>query len=171
VGRNAQDSSTRDANGGDKAPEDQEESVEIDPSSPSAGDEMEEIEAEEESTEEEAPSKDNDVIDMETFVYLPPSPLECPGCEGKGTCNVDLGRCDCPLGMGGPTCEQPLAPACAAFAALMSPELHLLAACPVAAPATDGYSGSCACLRECWDAGVELVRAHTPASIMSGVLS
>ena len=33
-------------------------------------------------------------------------PSRCaPGCEDRGTCNQELGRCDCPRGMGGDACE------------------------------------------------------------------
>ena len=35
-----------------------------------------------------------------------------PACERRGTCNRELGRCDCPPFFGGPDCSRPLFPAC-----------------------------------------------------------
>jgi hypothetical protein len=98
-------------------------------------------------------------------VQVPEAVRLCHGCEGKGTCNADLGRCDCALAEGGPACVHSLAPACVALAARLAPELRasVPTTCPTSRYHTDRYAGSCACLRECWDAGVELVRALTPS--------
>jgi hypothetical protein len=35
-----------------------------------------------------------------------------PGCEKRGNCNFEEGRCECPFGWRGPTCEEPAFPAC-----------------------------------------------------------
>ena len=35
-----------------------------------------------------------------------------PGCEARGNCNHDLGRCDCPPLTSGPACEHSVAPLC-----------------------------------------------------------
>jgi hypothetical protein len=35
-----------------------------------------------------------------------------PGCEERGNCNIEEGRCECPYGWAGPACEQPVFPAC-----------------------------------------------------------
>ncbi|GAX80858.1 hypothetical protein CEUSTIGMA_g8293.t1 [Chlamydomonas eustigma] len=34
------------------------------------------------------------------------------GCIEKGNCNIEDGRCECPFGFGGPTCNSPQMPAC-----------------------------------------------------------
>jgi hypothetical protein len=39
--------------------------------------------------------------------------LPCaPGCEQRGNCNIEEGRCECPYGWAGPACEQAMFPAC-----------------------------------------------------------
>ena len=43
----------------------------------------------------------------------PPGKPCAAGCEARGTCNRELGRCDCPPFMGGDDCARPLFPACA----------------------------------------------------------
>ena len=35
-----------------------------------------------------------------------------PGCEARGNCNFEEGRCECPYGWGGPTLEKAVLPAC-----------------------------------------------------------
>jgi hypothetical protein len=35
-----------------------------------------------------------------------------PGCEQRGNCNIEEGRCECPYGWTGATCETALFPAC-----------------------------------------------------------
>ncbi len=37
----------------------------------------------------------------------------CPaGCEARGNCNAEEGRCECPFGWTGPACEVAKFPAC-----------------------------------------------------------
>ncbi|GIL78577.1 hypothetical protein Vretimale_6191 [Volvox reticuliferus] len=35
-----------------------------------------------------------------------------PDCTKRGNCNAEEGRCECPFGYTGPTCEEPLLPSC-----------------------------------------------------------
>lgn len=60
-----------------------------------------------------------------------------PGCEQQGNCNAEEGRCECPYGYYGPTCEKEIFPACK-----LAPE------------ATEMHCGermprSCECFRQC----------------------
>ena len=47
----------------------------------------------------------------------------CAACSG--TCNLVTGECSCPITHSGPNCEQPLLPACTAFAATLRPMFWL----------------------------------------------
>jgi hypothetical protein len=38
--------------------------------------------------------------------------LCAPGCEQRGNCNIEEGRCECPFGWTGPACEKAVFPAC-----------------------------------------------------------
>ena len=77
------------------------------------------------------------------------------GCEEHGTCNPELGRCDCAPFMGGEDCSRPLFAACAQSIGLR-----------VVAPAPCVYERdkrrmapvSCACLQECESLGLMNVR-------------
>ncbi|GLI67688.1 hypothetical protein VaNZ11_011952 [Volvox africanus] len=66
------------------------------------------------------------------------APLEraChPDCTKRGNCNAEDGRCECPFGYTGPTCDEPLLPACQQGPGL-EPFFGLLA------------SRNCECLRQ-----------------------
>jgi hypothetical protein len=77
------------------------------------------------------------------------------GCEKHGTCNPELGRCDCAPFMGGDDCSRPLFAACAQSIGLRE-----------VAPAPCVYERdkqrmapvSCACLQECESLGLMNVR-------------
>lgn len=63
---------------------------------------------------------------------------KCPaGCEARGNCNAEEGRCECPFGYIGATCEKPLFPACKMRA--NATEMHC----------GDRMPRSCECLRQC----------------------
>ena len=47
----------------------------------------------------------------------------CAACSG--TCNLVTGECSCPITHSGPNCQQPLLPACTAFAATLRPMFWL----------------------------------------------
>ena len=79
-----------------------------------------------------------------------------PGCEKRGVCNTDLGRCDCPPYIGGDACDTPLIAACAAPAAVGLTEL---AAAPCVYDQLSANAPvSCECLMGCEAIGLMGVR-------------
>lgn len=91
----------------------------------------------------------------------PPPPavqqIACaPGCEVHGTCNRELGRCDCPPLTAGEACEINLVPSCSRLWGLKLP------AAPCQAFATEqtdyrDFPPSCECLAECQALNVRVV--------------
>ena len=81
----------------------------------------------------------------------------CPaGCETHGTCNRELGRCDCPPMRSGPACEHNSMPACRKQWGLELP----MPPCQAFAPEVWDYRDfppSCECLAECQAANVRVV--------------
>lgn len=65
------------------------------------------------------------VLFLVHFIYIPAvlswklKLLPCPGDCGKGNCNLELGVCECPLGWGGPACEEAVLGACRYFTMVM----------------------------------------------------
>lgn len=89
------------------------------------------------------------------YTYVPASPKACaPECSFHGTCDADLGQCQCPAGRGGLDCSQTLTPSCHLAGALAN---HMVSGCPFDLEGGGGQAVSCACLRECWGIGIDLV--------------
>ncbi|KAL3907861.1 MAG: hypothetical protein SGPRY_010021 [Prymnesium sp.] len=75
----------------------------------------------------------------------PPSKACAPGCELRGNCNLELGRCDCPPFMGGPACSDHLFESCSIL-----PGLREVAPAPCLRESLSQMAPvSCECLREC----------------------
>lgn len=74
-----------------------------------------------------------------------PRLVDCaPGCAANGgTCNRELGRCDCPPFLSGADCSQRLFPSCATQHG-MSPPLD-----PCGIPVQPSFPATCGCLLEC----------------------
>ena len=70
------------------------------------------------------------------------------GC-GEGTCNEDLGRCDCPPFKKGPKCAKPLFPACVDQWGLKPP----VAICGI--HSQPAFPASCACVAQCHEMGLD----------------
>jgi len=70
------------------------------------------------------------------------------GC-GDGTCNEDLGRCDCPPFKKGPKCAKPLFPACVDQWGLKPP----VATCGI--HSQPAFPASCACVAQCHEMGLD----------------
>ncbi|KAF8062027.1 glucuronosyltransferase [Scenedesmus sp. PABB004] len=81
---------------------------------------------------------DPDYVDARAAAAAAAAAKKCtPGCELRGNCNAEEGRCECPFGYYGPLCNKEMFPAC-----------------KMAANATEMHCGdrmprSCECLRQC----------------------
>jgi len=73
----------------------------------------------------------------------------CPGGCPHGTCNLDLGRCDCAPFYEGPDCATPLFPSCADQYGLKP----TVAACGI--HAQPSFPTTCECMAECYDQGLD----------------
>ena len=71
-----------------------------------------------------------------------------PGCEAHGTCNRELGVCDCIAYMGGPACDVSLVPGCRKLWGLELP-IPPCQALEMDLPENFGFPPSCECLAEC----------------------
>ncbi len=78
----------------------------------------------------------------------PPGKPCAAGCEARGTCNRELGRCDCPPLRGGEACEVRLLPSCTG---LWGFELPIAPCHALEVEAYDfrAFPPSCECLAEC----------------------
>ena len=70
-------------------------------------------------------------------------------CEFRGTCNLALGRCDCPPFYGGADCSVPLFPACVKQWGLLMP------VAPCGIHTQPAFPSSCECVRQCHQLGLD----------------
>ena len=87
----------------------------------------------------------------------PPPGTPCPpGCEVRGVCNREYGRCECPPLMAGPACELSIAPSCSKMWGL---ELPIPPCQAFAEELTDyrDFPPTCECLAECQALNVRVV--------------
>eukprot|EP00878_Enallax_costatus_P016506 GHUV01017315.1.p1 GENE.GHUV01017315.1~~GHUV01017315.1.p1 ORF type:complete len:576 (+),score=57.68 GHUV01017315.1:463-2190(+) len=83
-------------------------------------------------------SKELDPDFVDSKAQAVKSAKACPlGCEIRGNCNAEEGRCECPFGYYGPACDKEIFPACKLTA--KSTEMHC----------GDRMPRSCECLRQC----------------------
>ena len=78
----------------------------------------------------------------------PPRKPCAAGCEVRGVCNSELGRCDCPLLTEGEVCEKPAVPKCASQWGLELP----IAPCQALALESEDwrdFPATCECLFDC----------------------
>ena len=78
----------------------------------------------------------------------PPQKACAPGCEVHGTCNRELGRCDCPPLRSGPACELNIVPSCRSLWGLDLP----IPPCQALSEERDAWRDfppTCECLAEC----------------------
>ena len=71
------------------------------------------------------------------------------GCAGRGSCNRELGRCDCPPFYKGDRCDEPLFPACVDQWGLR-PEVAI---CGI--QVQPAFPTTCACLQQCAQLGLD----------------
>jgi len=72
-----------------------------------------------------------------------------PECTRRGTCNLELGRCDCPPFYTGADCSEPLFPACVKQWGLAMP----VASCGI--HTQPAFPSSCECVWECHELGLD----------------
>ncbi|KAL1511476.1 hypothetical protein AB1Y20_006274 [Prymnesium parvum] len=94
---------------------------------------------------------------------------EChPRCRLRGTCNQELGRCDCPPFYTGDDCSQPLFPACVDQWGFKPP------VAPCGIHTQPAFPATCACVQECHslslDARQECVVEPRPSQSMRAAL-
>ena len=72
-----------------------------------------------------------------------------PECTRRGTCNLELGRCDCPPFYTGADCSEPLFPACVKQWGLAMP------VAPCGIHTQPAFPSSCECVWECHELGLD----------------